>query len=171
LTPHKDALGELAIVAEDLGLITDDVHALRERLGFPGMRVLQFGCDHKHDPYHRPDCYPQHSVAYTGTHDNDTVLGWYQKRASQAQGPQIVDRFLNGTPGEVHIDLIRAVLDSAADTAIIPMQDLLGLGSEHRTNTPGEPDGNWMWRCPSNYGQTELTGWLRDLTEASGRIG
>lgn len=164
----REALGELPIVAEDLGLITDDVHALREQLGFPGMRVLQFGCDHEHDPYHRPDCYPEHSVAYTGTHDNDTVMGWYQKRVAEGTD-HILRRFLSGDPEQVATDLMRAVLNSASDTAILPMQDVLGLGSEARINTPGEPDGNWTWRCPAEALSADRAASLRSLTEAAGR--
>jgi 4-alpha-glucanotransferase len=165
----RAVLGELPIVAEDLGLITDEVHALRERLGFPGMRVLQFGCDHDHDPYHRPDHYPQHSVAYTGTHDNDTVIGWYQQRCKNGVDNHILSRFLSGDPDQVHTDLIRAVLNSAADTAVIPMQDLLGLGSRSRINTPGEPEGNWRWRCLPTSVTQQLTESLLAMTEQSGR--
>lgn len=166
----QNALGELAIVAEDLGLITDEVHGLREQLGFPGMRVLQFGCDHDHDAYHRPDCYPQHSFAYSGTHDNDTVVGWYRQREADGANQEIVNRFLSGNPEQLHQDLVRSVLNSAADTAIIPMQDLLGLGSDARTNTPGEPKGNWAWRCPSDALKDELAADLKTWTVASARV-
>ncbi|MCL4109586.1 UNVERIFIED_CONTAM: hypothetical protein GTU68_049179 [Idotea baltica] len=166
----QNALGELAIVAEDLGMITDEVHGLREQLGFPGMRVMQFGCDHDHDAYHRPDCYPQHSFAYSGTHDNDTVVGWYTCRQNDGANQDIVNRFLSGNPEQLHQDLVRAVLNSAADTAIIPMQDLLGLGSEARTNTPGEPTGNWAWRCPTDSLTDALANDLKSWTVASARL-
>jgi len=166
----REALGELPIVAEDLGLITDDVHSLRDQLGFPGMRVLQFGFDHEHDGYHRPAAYPTHSVAYTGTHDNDTVVGWYRQRQSNKSENDILDRFVSGLADQIHMDLIKLVLESPADTTIIPMQDLLGLGSEARTNTPGKPDGNWVWRCPGGVGNVKLSADLRAYTEASGRI-
>lgn len=165
----REALGDLPIVAEDLGLITDQVHALRDELGFPGMRVLQFGVDHEHDPYHRPDHYPEHCVAYTGTHDNDTVLGWFRERESNGANQSIVARFLSGDPSRIHSDLIAAVLNSAADTAIVPMQDLLALGTDARTNTPGEADGNWKWRCRPEAFNAELASGLRELTEAAGR--
>ncbi len=164
------ALGELAIVAEDLGLITDPVHELRERLGFPGMRVLQFGCDHDNDPYHRPDCYPTHCVAYTGTHDNDTLMGWYNERQANGTDNSIVDRFLLNGANSVHQDLIQVVLNSAADTAIVPMQDLLGLGSEARTNTPGKPNENWGWRCNPADLSDQLAAELRLWTVSAGRI-
>ncbi|MEZ6129897.1 MAG: 4-alpha-glucanotransferase [Planctomycetaceae bacterium] len=166
----QNVLGELPIVAEDLGLITDAVHELRDRLGFPGMRVLQFGCDDENDPYHRPDHYPKHSFAYTGTHDNNTVLGWYRERHEHSTEPQIVDRFVSGASDAVHLDLIKAVLNSAADTAIIPMQDLLGLGSEARMNTPGEAEGNWTWRCPAADTNNDLATKLKTWTQASGRL-
>lgn len=168
---HKaaDALGELPIVAEDLGLITDEVHWLRDRLGFPGMRVLQFGFEHEHDGYHRPDCYPEHSVAYTGTHDNDTTMGWFQSRFSQERS-HLIKRFLNGGDAEIHWDLIDAVLHSASDTAIIPLQDVAALDSSARMNTPGVPDGNWSWRCESPLLNDETADSLRSRTAASGRI-
>lgn len=165
----SSALGELPIIAEDLGLITDEVHHLRDRLGFPGMRVLQFGCEHDHDPYHRPDCYPEHCVAYTGTHDNNTTLGWYRSMVARHHN-QIVDRFLSGDPEAVHTDLIRAVLNSAADTVIIQMQDVVGLGAESRMNTPGVCDGNWAWRCEQKYLVDEVAEQLREMTQLSGRI-
>ena len=166
----REALGELPIVAEDLGLITEGVHALRDQLGFPGMRVLQFGFVNEDDVYHRPDTYPAHSVAYTGTHDNDTVIGWYHQRIHQNVSDDFLNRCLSQQPDQVHFDLIRLVLNSAADTAIIPMQDLLGLGSETRTNTPGKPDGNWRWRCPVPFLTEELAGELRSMTKSAGRI-
>ncbi len=163
------ALGELAIVAEDLGLITDAVHDLRERLGYPGMRVLQFGCDDEHDAYHRPEAYPKNSFAYTGTHDNDTLMGWYNTRIANDADNSIVNRMLNDEGSPVHEQLIRAILNSAADTTVIPMQDLLGLGSEARTNTPGEAKGNWSWRCNSTAVSDEVATALRLWTKAAGR--
>ncbi len=166
----REALGTLPIVAEDLGHITEEVHALRDQLDFPGMRVLQFGFEREDDAYHRPDAYPAHCFAYTGTHDNDTVCGWYQQRLDSNADNSILNRFLSGDPHRVHTDLIKLVLESAADTAIIPMQDLLGLGSEARTNTPGKPDGNWMWRCPREFDSDRLVADLRSLTESTGRI-
>lgn len=166
----QNALGELPIVAEDLGLITDAVHGLRDELAFPGMRVAQFGFDHEHDPYHRPDSYPDHSFAYSGTHDNDTVAGWYRHRVESNANNGILSRFLSDPPNSVHIDVIKAVLNSAADTAIVPVQDLLGLGSGSRTNTPGLPDGNWRWRCGDGILSDDLAANLRSMTADAGRI-
>ena len=166
----REALGDLAIVAEDLGLITDAVHALRDDLGFPGMRVLQFGMDSEEDPYHRPDTYPQHSFAYTGTHDNDTVLGWYLQRLEDGTVNGILHRFLGDPDDEIHSSLVRSVLKSAADSAIIPIQDLLGLSSNARINTPGEPAGNWKWRCLKKSLNPALSKKLRSWTEETQRI-
>jgi len=165
----QQALGDLPIIAEDLGLITDEVHALRDELGFPGMRVLQFGMDHEHDTYHRPEAYPEHSVAYTGTHDNDTLVGWYKDRCDRGINNTIVDRFLGAARDQIHVDLIRAVLQSAADTAIIPIQDLLGFGSEARTNIPGNAAGNWRWRCPEHVLTPEIGRQLQQMTVDSSR--
>ena len=165
----KQTLGELPIVAEDLGLITDDVHALRERVGFPGMRVLQFGFTHEHDSYHRPDCFPDHCFAYTGTHDNDTLMGWYHRRHENGVQQHLLDRFLSGSEDRIHWDFIAAVLHSAADSAIVPVQDLLGLGSEARMNTPGEPYGNWHWRCGSDSLSNDVAQRLGEVTEHSHR--
>jgi len=166
----REALGELPIVAEDLGLITEEVHHLRDELQFPGMRVIQFGCEHDDDPYHRPEAYPDHSFAYTGTHDNDSVVGWYRHRHENGERVDIVDRYLSGDPNRIHLELISAVLNSAADTAVIPIQDLLGLGSEARVNTPGQAEGNWAWRCGASQLNESLSGELRSMTEAAGRI-
>ncbi len=168
-TAAQEALGKLPIIAEDLGLITEEVHRLRDQLGFPGMRVLQFGFDDEHDDYHRPCAYPAHCVAYTGTHDNDTAVGWYRHREADGLTNELLKRFLSDEAGPVHWQLVRLVLDSPADTAIIPMQDLLGLGSEARINTPGMPDGNWVWRCPSMFDSVSLAAELRSYTEAARR--
>jgi 4-alpha-glucanotransferase len=140
-------LGDLPIVAEDLGVITADVEALRREFKMPGMRVLQFAFggtgDNPHLPHmHEPDC-----VVYTGTHDNDTTVGWY----SSLDGETLrrVDFFLRLTPGAMPDALIRATLGSVARLAVIPVQDLLRLGSEARLNTPGTTEGNWSWKLPA----------------------
>lgn len=165
----REALGDVPIVAEDLGLITDDVHAMRERLGFPGMRVLQFGFDDIHDAYHRPESYPEHSIAYTGTHDNDTLIGWYQHRCDAGRDNELLNSRLSGDPHRIHTDLMGGLLHSAADTVIIPLQDLLGLDGASRMNTPGEPEGNWTWRCAEESMTDELSAQLRELTHQSHR--
>lgn len=163
-------LGELPIIAEDLGMITDEVHALRDQLDFPGMRVFQFGFDDEKDPYHRPEGYPAHSAAYTGTHDNDTIMGWYAARRQQRDDDVLLDRVVAPETPEAHLEMIRAVFGSESEIAIVPMQDALGLGSAARMNTPGEPDGNWTWRCASDAFSEALADELRTITESSNRV-
>ena len=138
------ALGPLPIVAEDLGVITPDVTALRDGCGFPGMRILQFAFgDDATNPY-LPHHHTPASVVYTGTHDNDTSLGWWAA-LSDAQRQRVRDYL--GTDGhEIHWALIRAASASVADTVVHPMQDVLGLAGEHRMNLPGRGEGYWEWR-------------------------
>jgi 4-alpha-glucanotransferase len=152
----QDALGELPIVAENLGVITPDVEALRGRFGFPGMAILQFafGTDPQ-APTFRPHNYTRDTVAFTGTHDNDTTVGWWTGAGaghSTRTGQEISSereyarRYLNTDGPDIHWDFIRAVTASVARLSIVPMQDVLGLGSEARMNAPGRPTGNWRWR-------------------------
>ncbi|MFP6677651.1 MAG: 4-alpha-glucanotransferase [Pirellulaceae bacterium] len=169
-TSAAAVLGDLPIVAEDLGRITDGVHALRDRLGFPGMRVMQFGFEREDDPFHRPDHFPMNSVAYTGTHDNDTMMSWYaDRRANRSEDP-VLDRYLSEDRQDVCWDLIRMVLRSAANLAIVPLQDILGLGSEARMNVPGQATGNWVWRCPADVLTDELAQGLCDMTTTAQRL-
>ena len=147
--------GALPFVAENLGVITPEVEALRERFGLPGMAILQFafGTDPQ-APDFRPHNYPRDRVVYTGTHDNDTTVGWWTSgvghstRSEQdlANERAYVKRYLHTDGREIHWDFIRAVFASVADTAIVPMQDVLGVGNEGRMNEPGQPSGNWRWR-------------------------
>ena len=146
----------LPIIAEDLGVITEDVHALREQYGFPGMRILQFAFGDEDAPEeYRPESYPVHCVVYTGTHDNDTTVGWFwsaagegsTRTAEQIEKERARVLAYTGTDGrEIHWDLITLACDSNGETSIYPLQDLLGLGSEARMNTPGVERGNWRWR-------------------------
>ncbi len=172
-------MGNLPIIAEDLGIITQEVEELRDQLGFPGMRVLQFAfgddCDTN---IHRPHNYPRHCAAYTGTHDNDTTVGWFKTYDSsvttltrEAHKEEKL-RALNymGTDGrEINWDFIRLVLMSEAETAIIPLQDVLGLGSEARMNVPGRSGGNWRWRFTSRMLTVRARERLRQLTIVAGR--
>ena len=164
----RAALGALPIIAEDLGVIDADVEALRDDLGFPGMRVLQFafgeGADHPFLPHNHP---PQ-SVVYTGTHDNDTTVGWWRTAPEAVQSH--VQRYLAVHGGDIAWDLIRAALRSTAETAIVPMQDLLSLGSDARMNVPGVADGNWGWRVRREALNDGVAGRMRDLCELYGRI-
>lgn len=144
------ALGDVPIIAEDLGLLTPTAARLRDRFALPGMRVMQcaFDCP---DSYHAPHNFPKNSVAYTGTHDNDTVRGWFDRlepgRNSKPNTRQRAIDYLHAAPKTLHWDMIRALLASPADTAIVPMQDLLGLGNEARMNLPGTVGPhNWTWR-------------------------
>ena len=151
----RRGLGSLPLVAEDLGEITPEVYALRDRFDLPGMRVLQFGLEG--DPgteFHLPFTFVNHCVAYTGTHDNDTTVGWFREPPRGTSAQQALHRakrayacrFLGGTGEEVHWDAIRATFASVADTVIVPLQDVLGLGSAARMNMPGIARGNWTWR-------------------------
>ena len=150
------ALGPLPILAEDLGVITPEVDALRDELGFPGMRILQFAFGDGPQPKSfRPESYPSNCAAYTGTHDNDTTVGWYRSepgKDSTRNADQIsreqhnVRRYLSSDRSQIHWDLIGLALRSHANTAIYPLQDVLGLGSTARMNIPGREQGNWSWR-------------------------
>jgi 4-alpha-glucanotransferase len=166
-------LGELPIVAEDLGMITDAVHDLRDQLRFPGMRVLQFGFDYEHDSFHRPESFPENSAAYTGTHDNSTIMGWYRDRQPpKGSKPDILDRYLDLTADEstLHWQLIAMVLGSRAHTAIVPMQDILGLDDSARMNTPGMAFDNWGWRLQARQLTDKLAAELRIVTEHTDRL-
>jgi 4-alpha-glucanotransferase len=143
------ALGELPIIAEDLGVITPDVDALRQEFGLPGMRILQFafGDDGQGDntnPY-LPHNFATNTVVYTGTHDNDTTQGWWAS-ASPALRLYVLDYLGSPQDEDIHWQFIRAACASVADTAIYPLQDVLGLGSTHRMNRPGQGEGFWEWR-------------------------
>lgn len=166
------ALGKLPIVAEDLGMITEEVHALRDQLGFPGMRVLQFGFDDLEDNFHRPESYPENSAAYTGTHDNDTIMGWYQARQLSPEA-DLLDDYLQdpvacGMP--IQWQLISMVLHSPSHTAIYPLQDVLGLDNSARMNMPGQAEGNWRWRVASDALTDDIADRLRVLSLASDRV-
>ena len=140
----ETALGRLAIVAENLGSVTNEVEVLRKRLGFPGMVVLQFAWSSDNDNPHLPHNHETDSMVYTGTHDNDTALGWWA--SLDAAERDFVRDYLQSDMAEPNRELIRCALASRANTAVVPLQDYLGLGSEHRMNTPGNESGNWRWR-------------------------
>jgi 4-alpha-glucanotransferase len=161
------ALGGLPILAEDLGTITPDVDALRAQAGLPGMKVLQFAFDEPHST-HLPHHHAPRSVVYTGTHDNDTTAGWYAT-ASEVTRRRLLD--YTGSDGHaVHRDLMRAAFTSPAELAIVPVQDVLGLGSAARMNTPGREGGNWSWRLvPGQLGPVDAA-WVRRLAEVGERL-
>jgi len=162
-------LGELPLIAEDLGMITEAVHELRNELGLPGMRVMQFGFEQEDDVFHRPSHYPEQSVAYTGTHDNDTVMGWYKKRKLDPEQADLLAEVVTDDI-DIHLQLIASVLNSAADIAIVPIQDWLGMGSEARMNQPGKATGSWAWRLKPNLLTDDLVANIRSMTQQSNRI-
>lgn len=159
----EKALGKLPIIAEDLGVITPDVEDLRDSFNFPGMKILQFAFDSGEESNYLPHNYPQNSVVYTGTHDNDTVLGWYEKAKPADQ--EYAKEYLNSNGRNICWDFIRGAWASTADIAIIPLQDLLGLGSEARINTPGNASGNWQWRFKKGDLNAALAAKLKKLTK------
>src|SRR4029450_7079607 len=173
------ALGALPIVAENLGVITPEVEALRERYGFPGMAVLQFafGSDPQGNTF-VPHNLTRDVVVYTGTHDNDTTVGWFSSGAGDttrsdedAQAERdFALRYLASDGREIHWDFIRAVTASVADTAVVPLQDVLGLGSEARMNVPARESGNWTWRFREDDLTDERRDRLRRLAETYGRV-
>ena len=157
----RQALGGLPFLAEDLGVLTPEIHALRDHVGLPGMRVLQFAFGDEGPNDYQPHRYPRNTAVYTGTHDNDTSAGWFG-RASDAERARV--RSYLGTSGtEIHWELMRAAAASVANLAIFPIQDALGLGSEARMNTPGTVEGNWAFRLPAERLTPELAARLRSL--------
>lgn len=163
----EQSLGPVPIIAEDLGLITPEVEALREELGFPGMKVLQFAFGGDPDHAYLPHNYERNCVVYTGTHDNDTSLGLLC--TASAKERTALRQYLSAGAGAMNWELIRLALMSVADTAIFPLQDILGIGSEGRMNTPGRADGNWTWRYSSDMLTHLVSERLRILTEVYGR--
>jgi len=163
----ETALGPLPLVAEDLGLITPEVDALRIELGMPGMKVLQFGFSNPGAHIHLPHRFTTGTVAYTGTHDNDTTQGWWSSAGEPERAA--VESYLGPVAGRPVWPLIRAAQASVAEIAIVPAQDLLELGSEARMNTPAVPSGNWSWRVPENCWTNELADRLAALTEVTDR--
>ncbi len=161
-------LGRLPLVAEDLGLITEEVHALRERLGLPGMSILQFAFDGGADNPYLPHNHRPNSVVYTGTHDNDTTLSWFQGLAAPAQ-LRVVE-YLGYAHEPMPWPLNRAALASVARLTVLPMQDLLALGRGHRMNTPGTASGNWGWRFEWEQIAPDLVPRLRRMNELYGRV-
>ncbi|HEV7473424.1 MAG TPA: 4-alpha-glucanotransferase, partial [Pyrinomonadaceae bacterium] len=178
-TAIRAALGEVPIIAEDLGVITPDVEALRDDFGFPGMRILQFGFSSDSKNLDLPHNYHRNVVVYTGTHDNDTAVGWFSSVAgagSTRDAEQIRRErefcltYLNTEGHEINWDFVRAVMASVANTAVVPMQDVLGLGTEARMNLPNSTAGNWAWRVRANELTDEIAARLRGLTELYGRF-
>jgi 4-alpha-glucanotransferase len=167
----QNELGALPFLAEDLGVITPDVNALRAQFHLPGTRVLQFGFDGRNDNPHLPHNYGPNTVVYTGTHDNNTTRGWFEELTPEQR--QTVWHYLN-RPGGESCDatpaLLRLAWSSTAALALAPLQDLLNLGSDARMNVPGTAEGNWRWRCSPDMPATPAFQRLRELTEISNRF-
>ena len=165
----QQTLGDLPVLAEDLGVITPEVEALRDEFEFPGMKILQFAFGSDAGNPFLPFNIPRNCLIYTGTHDNNTTLGWFENDIDDWEYDRVVDYLGTLSPDGIHWDLIRLALSSTANWSIIPMQDLLGLDERGRMNTPGQAEGNWKWR----YRPDSISDWLRDrlqhLTELYGR--
>jgi len=165
---REDSGGVLPVIAEDLGIITDDVTALRKAFGLPGMVVLQFAFDSGDDNPYLPANHTQDSVVYSGTHDNDTSVSWFYK-LDEERRRQVLERL--GWPEEpMPWPLIQAAFDSVAGLAIIPMQDFLSLGGEARMNTPGTTEGNWQWRLSQAALTDGMAAELRSRIQRAGRL-
>lgn len=158
----QQAFGALPIIAEDLGVITHDVEELRDRFMLPGMKILQFAFDGGPGNPYLPHNHTRNCVVYTGTHDNDTTAGWYAGLDQTHQKRAL--KYLRCTEGDIVEEMTRAALSSCARMAVIPMQDLLGLGSDARMNVPGVAKGNWRWRCSDGDLEGEAATRLREMT-------
>ena len=175
-TAVRDALGNVPIIAEDLGLLTREAEILRDRFKFPGMRIMEFGFGG--GSYHLPHRFPRRCVAYTGTHDNDTIVGWFEKlrrAVRKKNSPRASEwsralSYLNTDGRDIHWCFIRSLMQSVADTVIFPVQDILGMGTEARMNIPGTCTGNWEWRLAPGKLTEAVASRLKDLSITYDRI-
>lgn len=174
----KNELGDLPMIAEDLGVITPDVIEIRDGFGFPGMKILQFAFGGDANNHDLPHNYTENCVAYTGTHDNDTTVGWWNSRVGAestrdataiSHEHDFCKRYLNTDGSEINWDLIRAAWSSVAALAIAPMQDVLGIGTEGRMNLPASTSDNWNWRYEKKELTQKIAARLYELTETYGR--
>jgi len=178
-TTLQEELGELPIIAEDLGLITDDVDRLRDQFDLPGMRILQFSFADDLKPHLKPEGFPENCVVYTGTHDNDTTAGWFHRTPGdnntesaeeiEAERQKVLET-VHTDGSQIHWDLIALAHRLAPHTAMVPLQDVMGLGTEARMNVPGRMQGNWAWRFTWADVLPEDLLRLRDITEWAGRL-
>lgn len=165
----KNKLGEKNVIAEDLGFLTDSVIELVKKCGYPGMKILQFAFDSREESDYLPHNYERNSVVYTGTHDNDTILGWY--KGFPKKDKEFAKRYLNiSSEKDIEWEFIRAALASVSDTAVIPMQDYLGLGTEARINIPSTLGINWKWRMGAKDCNKKLATKIQKLCKLYGRI-
>ncbi|MDI1240539.1 MAG: 4-alpha-glucanotransferase, partial [bacterium] len=174
----KRTFGELPVIAEDLGVITPDVEELRDGFEFPGMRILQFAFGGDAKNHDLPHNYIENCIAYTGTHDNDTTVGWWFSQAGAGSTRDAAEisreheyclKYMCTDGSKIHWDFIRTVWASVAHTAIAPLQDVLGIGTEGRMNLPASTAGNWFWRYTDGAITQEMIEQLRELTETYGR--
>lgn len=163
----RERLGDLPAIAEDLGAMTEKVAQVRDSLQFPGMKILQHGFNANAFNGDLPHNYIRNCVAYTGTHDNNTTVGWY--RAASKHERAFCRKYLPSNGRGIHWDMVRAILASIADTAIVPAQDIIGLGSEARMNLPATGHDNWKWRLNDGELTEQMAAKLRELTELYGR--
>jgi len=161
------AFPQMPIIAEDLGLITPDVVELREKFNLPGMRILQFAFGEDEINHFLPHNYVENTVAYTGTHDNDTTIGWWKTVSDHER--DFARRYLGSNGDAIQQDMMRAISASSANMVIFPMQDVLGLSGEHRMNYPGKPTGNWEWRFAWDQVKPEQTQELAHMVVEHGR--
>jgi len=161
------ALGSVPIIAEDLGVITPDVVELRDSFGLPGMKILQFGFGDGPESQYLPHNYPENAIVYTGSHDNDTTCGWYNSEREVTRDH--VRRYLGVSGEDISWDMIRASLASIARYVLIPLQDVLSLGTESRMNFPGKAEGNWQWRYSPDKLDAFTASRLKTLTDLFGR--
>ena len=162
-----EALGDVPIVVEDLGFITPEVRKLREDYNFPGMKILQFAFGGDTEEAFLPHNYDQNCIVYTGSHDNDTTRGWFEKSAPHEQ--QYCLAYLGGIKNDISWDMVRLASSSTALMSIFPLQDLLSLGSDARMNMPGKPDGNWSWRLLPDQLQPHHAQRMAEITHIFGR--
>jgi 4-alpha-glucanotransferase len=167
----------LPFIAEDLGTVVPEVYALRDKFGLPGMRILQFGFGNETSAqYHLPSSYIPNSVVYTGTHDNNTVVGWYAEAQKDAQKKirkynfNLCQDYIGAEQANFHWAMIRETMKSVANLSIFPMQDILGLNEKARTNVPGKAAGNWQWRMEDNSLTKKLIKRLRKETQTFNRL-
>ncbi|WP_299874676.1 4-alpha-glucanotransferase [uncultured Cocleimonas sp.] len=165
----KQEMGSLAIVAEDLGIITPEVNALREKYELPGMSVLQFSFDGFTDNPHKPENITYDRIVYTGTHDNDTTLGWFNSQDTETQN-HILDVLQLTDPNKITERLIEVAFNSSGQLAIAPIQDILNLGSEARMNVPGISDDNWTWKFDWDQITKSIVNKTREQLEKAGRL-
>jgi 4-alpha-glucanotransferase len=163
----RDALGTLPIIAENLGVITPDVEALRRQFRFPGMQILQFAFGSDPENGALPHKFDRNTAVYTGTHDNDTTVGWWMSIGEGER--QAVRDYLGTTGADISWELMRLAFASVADLAIVPLQDVLRAGTRSRMNLPGRPDGNWAWRFVQGALTEAHVAGLKKLMETYGR--